>query len=69
MKTEEGRRNRYHSINFDKLFCREVSFSGPKWTPSREENKRFKFTCQLGFISVDLGKYICIGLGVDGYKM
>jgi|LakMenEpi03Aug12_release.lakeMendotaPanAssembly.Ray.scaffolds.fasta_scaffold1232856_1 hypothetical protein len=31
--------------------------------------KVFSFTFQLGFISVDLGKYICIGLGIDGHKM
>ncbi len=36
MKTEVGR-NWYHSINFDKMSCLQVSFSGPKWTPSRGE--------------------------------
>ena len=30
----------YQSIHFDKLSCRQVSFSGPKWTPPREEHKR-----------------------------
>jgi hypothetical protein len=25
----------------DKLYCRQVSFAVPQWTPSREENKTF----------------------------
>ena len=29
----------YQSINFNKLSCRQVSFFGPKGTPSREEHK------------------------------
>ncbi len=41
MKTEVGR-NCYQSIQYDKLSGRQVSFSGPQWTPSREEHKRFK---------------------------
>jgi hypothetical protein len=35
-------RNGYQSIHFDKLSCRQVSFSVPKWTPSQEEHKRFE---------------------------
>ncbi len=30
------------TIQFDKLSCRQVSFSDPKWTPSRMENIRIK---------------------------
>jgi hypothetical protein len=41
MKTEVGR-NWYQSIHIDKLPYRQVSFSGPKWTQSREEHKRVK---------------------------
>jgi len=40
MKTEEGG-EWYHLIHFDKLSCRQVSFSVPKGTPSREEHKTF----------------------------
>jgi hypothetical protein len=40
MKTEVDQ-NRYQSIHFDKLSCRQVSFSDPKGTPSREEHKCF----------------------------
>jgi hypothetical protein len=41
MKTEvDG--DWYQSTHFDKLSCRQVSFSGTKWPPSREEYKRFK---------------------------
>jgi hypothetical protein len=29
----------YQSINFNELSCRQVSFFGPKGTPSREELK------------------------------
>ncbi len=29
----------YQSISFSKLSCRQVSFFGPKGTPSREEHK------------------------------
>ena len=36
---QEGGRNWYQSIHFDKLSCRQVSFLGPKGTPSREEHK------------------------------
>jgi hypothetical protein len=37
MKTEVGLlENCYQSIYFDKLFCWQVSFSGPKWTPHHE---------------------------------
>jgi hypothetical protein len=38
MKIEVGR-NWYQSIHFDKLSCRKVSFSGPKWTPSTKTLK------------------------------
>jgi len=38
----EGRRDGYKSIHFDKLSCRQVSFSCPKWSPSREEPIHFK---------------------------
>jgi hypothetical protein len=40
MKTEWGR-NWYQSIHFDNLSCWQVSFSGPRWTPSREEHASF----------------------------
>jgi hypothetical protein len=40
MKTEGGG-EWYQSIGFDKLSCRQVSFSRPKWTPSQEEHKTF----------------------------
>jgi hypothetical protein len=36
---QEGGRNWYKSIHFDKLSCRQVSVFGPKGTPSREEHK------------------------------
>ncbi len=36
---QEGGRNWYQSIHFDKLSCRQVSVFGPKGTPSREEHK------------------------------
>jgi len=36
---QEGGRNWYQSIHFDKLICRKVFFFGPKGTPSREEHK------------------------------
>ncbi len=32
----------HQSIYIDKLSCRQWSFSGPRWTPSREENKLFR---------------------------
>jgi hypothetical protein len=35
-------RNWYQSIHCDKMSCRQVSFFGPKWTPSREEHKVFQ---------------------------
>jgi hypothetical protein len=35
----EGGRNWYQSINFDKLVCWKVFFFGPKGTPSQEEHK------------------------------
>ena len=38
MKTKGGG-EWYQSINFNKLSCRQVSFFGPKGTPSREEHK------------------------------
>jgi hypothetical protein len=38
---QEGCRNWYQSIHFDKLVCRKVLFFGPKGTPSREEHKTF----------------------------
>ncbi len=41
MKTEVGRQW-YQSIHFDELSCRQVVFSGPQWTPSREEQKSFQ---------------------------
>ncbi len=41
MKTAVGR-NWYQTIHFDKLSCRQVSFSAPKQTLSREEHKRFQ---------------------------
>ncbi len=41
MKTEGGR-HWYQSIHFDKLSRWQVSFSDPKWTPSREYHKRFQ---------------------------
>ena len=34
----EGGGEWYQSINFYKLSCRQVSFFGPKGTPSREEH-------------------------------
>jgi hypothetical protein len=37
--TTEGGRNWYQSIHFDELVCRQVWFSSPKGTPSREEHK------------------------------
>jgi hypothetical protein len=37
MKTEVGR-NWYQLIHFEKLSCRQVSFSSPKWIPLREEH-------------------------------
>jgi hypothetical protein len=37
MKTEMCR-DWHQSINYDKPYCRQVSFYGPKWTPSREEH-------------------------------
>ncbi len=37
MKTEVGW-DWYQSIHFDELSWRQVSFSGPKWTSSREEH-------------------------------
>jgi hypothetical protein len=40
MEKEEGG-EWYHSILFDKLSCRQLFFSGPKGTPSREEHKTF----------------------------
>jgi hypothetical protein len=36
---QEGGRNWYQSIHFDKLVCRKVFFFDPKGTPSREEHK------------------------------
>jgi hypothetical protein len=36
---QEGGRNWYQSIHFDKLVCRKVFFFGPKGTSSREEHK------------------------------
>ena len=36
---QEGGGEWYQSINFNKLSCRQVSFFGPKGTPSREEHK------------------------------
>jgi hypothetical protein len=36
----EGGGEWYQSINFKKLSCRQVSFFGPKGTPSREEHKK-----------------------------
>ena len=36
---QEGGRNWYQSIHFDKLVCRKVFFFGPKGTPLREEHK------------------------------
>jgi hypothetical protein len=36
---QEGGRNWYQSIHFDKLSCRQVSVFGPKGTPSREGHK------------------------------
>ena len=36
---QEGGRNWYQSIHFDKLSCWQVSVFGPKGTPSREEHK------------------------------
>jgi hypothetical protein len=44
MKTEVGR-NWYQLIHYDELYelsGRQVSFSGPQWTPSRGEHKRVK---------------------------
>jgi hypothetical protein len=41
METEVGG-NWYQSIRFYKLSGRQVYFSGPEWTPSREEHKRFQ---------------------------
>jgi len=35
----EGGGEWYQSISFNKLSCRQVSFFGPKGTPSREEHK------------------------------
>ncbi len=39
MNTEVGR-NWYKSIHIYKLSGRQVFFSGPQWTPSREEHKQ-----------------------------
>jgi hypothetical protein len=41
MKTKVGL-DWYQLIHFGKLSCRQVSFSGPKGPPSREENTLFK---------------------------
>jgi hypothetical protein len=54
MKTEVGR-HWYQSIHFDELSCRQVSFSGPQWTPSREEQKRFKRPLHTLTISQPVG--------------
>jgi hypothetical protein len=35
-------RNWYQSIHFDELSCRQVSFTLPQGTPSREEQKLFQ---------------------------
>jgi len=32
----------YQSIFIGKLSCQQVSFSGPKWTPSQEKDKLIK---------------------------
>jgi hypothetical protein len=58
MKTEVGR-DWYQSVHIDKPSCRQVSFSGPIWTPSREERKLFKAfsqhfdAIQTGWVSKD----------------
>jgi hypothetical protein len=36
---QDGGRNWYQSIHFDKLVCRKVFFFGPKGTTSREEHE------------------------------
>ncbi len=41
MKTEV-RRNWYQLVHFSNLPVRKVSFSGPQWTPSRENHKLFQ---------------------------
>ncbi len=50
MKTEVGR-NWYKLIHFYKLSGRQVSFSAPQWTPSREEHKRFIDVILTGRVS------------------
>jgi hypothetical protein len=37
----KGGQNWYQSIHYDVLSCRQVSFTLPQGTPSREEHKRF----------------------------
>jgi hypothetical protein len=39
LMAREGGGEWYQSISFNKLSCRQVSFFGPKGTPSREEPK------------------------------
>jgi hypothetical protein len=41
METEGGQ-NWYQSIHYDVLSCRQVSFTLPQWTSSREYHKRFQ---------------------------
>jgi len=40
--TTEGGQNWYQSIHFDVLSDRQVSFTLPQGTPSREEHKRIQ---------------------------
>jgi hypothetical protein len=57
MKIEVGR-NWYQSIHFYELSWRQVSFSGPQWTPSREEQKRFQSLYHILTLSQPAGLVI-----------
>ncbi len=46
MKTE-GYRNWYQSIHYDTLSCRQVSFSEPQRTNSREEHQQKLYVSEL----------------------
>jgi hypothetical protein len=59
MKTEVGR-HWYQSIHFDELSCRQVSLSGPQWTPSREEQKRFQRPYHILTMSQPVGLVILL---------
>ncbi len=59
---QEGGRNWYQSIHFDKLSCQQVSVFGPKGTPSREEHKtpgRVLTTFIVVFIGVEKSGKTC----------